>query len=116
MKNLKDKVKYCLEKDQQSRNSDIRLTQLVWACFHRDKFIEIQGEDFGKDFAIRIKDLFDLPREDHISRVRRAIQEDAVKNVVAGRKEYGVYLPTDINVAKQRKMNEINWREYLGLN
>lgn len=111
MINLKDKVKEILRKDVQSRNSDIRLTQMIWWTYHNSKVVELpDGEK-----AIRIKDLFDLPREDHISRARRMIQEEAVKKVVAGYDGYGVYLPTDINVAKQRKMNEINWREYLGL-
>ena len=71
---------------------------------------------FELSHKLRIKDLFDLPREDHISRVRRSIQEHAVKKVLSGYPDFGIYLPTDINVAKQRKMNEINWREYLGLN
>ncbi|KKP97221.1 MAG: hypothetical protein UR99_C0017G0004 [Candidatus Moranbacteria bacterium GW2011_GWD2_36_12] len=112
MVNLKDKVKECLAKDKQSRNSDIRLTQMVWWNYHNSKIVTLpDGER-----AIRIKDLFDLPREDHISRVRRSIQEHAVKKVLSGYPDFGIYLPTDINVAKQRKMNEINWREYLGLN
>ena len=112
MINLKEKVKHCLEIDQESRNSDIRLTQMVWWEYHRGKIADLP--DGTK--AIRIKDLFDLPREDHISRVRRSVQEDAIKKVVKGLSHYKIYLPTDINVANQRKMNEINWREYLGLN
>jgi hypothetical protein len=108
---LKDKVMRCLEEDQESRNSDIRLTQIVWFKYHKEKFIKDEKGQAG----ILVKDLFDLPREDHISRVRRSIQELAVKMVVKGRKEYGVYLPTDINVANARRMNEINWRQYLGL-
>ena len=108
---MKEKVKHCLEIDEESRNSDIRLLQVMWWEYNRDKFVDLP--DGTK--AIRVKDFFDLPREDHISRVHRAIQEEAMKKLSAGLKHYVIYLPTSAEVVKQRKINEINWREYVGL-
>lgn len=115
---LKEKVKNVLEIDEQSRNSDIRLTQMIWWTYQRDIVFEaevmIQGV-IKKKPAIFIADLFKLMREDHISRVRRSVQEDAYKKVKQGLLSYQKYLPTDPAVATQRKMNELNWAEFVGI-
>ncbi len=98
---LKDKILYCLEKDEQSRNSDIRLTQSIWFNFHRDKLFE---NEKGK-LCINIQDLFDLPREDNIKRIRAKIQND---------QHNPQFLPTSIEVRRQRGILEQTWRAYLG--
>ena len=99
MVRLKAKVLYCLEIDTESRNSDIRLLQVVWWNYHQSKlFKNSEG-----DTCVRIKDLSDMPREDHVKRVRAVIQN--VENK---------FLPTLESVRKQRKINEEKWREYLG--
>lgn len=105
MKNLSMNVKLILERDEQSRNSDIRLTQMFWWTYHQSKIVELL--DGSK--AVRMKDLLDLPREDHLSRVRRKIQEDAFNKVESGYLDYKKYLPTSLEVIKQRKMNEVKW-------
>lgn len=115
---LKFKVKSALETDEQSRNSDIRLTQMVWWTYNQSKIFKHQIIKDGKTIekpAIFISDLFGLEREDHISRVRRSIQEDAYKKVKNGYSDYKKYLPTDEKVAEQRKMNELNWAEFVGI-
>ena len=112
MKNLKDQVKQILIDDEKSRNSDIRLTQMMWYRFHNSKVVELPD----KTLAVIIKDLFELPREDHLSRIRRKIQEEAFEKVEKGYRDYIKYLPTSLEVIKQRKMNEEKWRSFLGYN
>jgi hypothetical protein len=60
--NLKEKVLYCLKTDEQARNSDIRLTQVIWWHYHRNKLFK----DDNGNVCVKIRDLFDLPREDNI--------------------------------------------------
>ncbi len=98
---LKDKILYCLNKDEQSRNSDVRLTQAVWVNFHRDRlFANDQGE-----LCVKIHDLFELPREDNIKRIRATIQNNPQKPQ---------FLPTSYEVRRQRGILEQTWRAYLG--
>lgn len=72
MNNLKQKILWILSEDEQSRNSDIRLTQMIWYKFYNSKIINL--DDGTK--AVRLRDLFDLPREDNIKRVRAKIQNE----------------------------------------
>lgn len=95
---LKDKILWILSEDEQSRNSDIRLTQMIWYKFHNSKIVEL--DDGTK--AIRLRDLFDLPREDNIKRIRAKIQNDEHK-----------FLPTTPEIRKQRKINEQIWHSYM---
>ena len=87
-----------LATDTDSRNSDIRLTQAIWWHWHRDSIREVDGQ-----YYINIKDLFNLPREDNIKRIRAKIQNVEHK-----------YLPTDPEVAKKRGWEEEEWKGYLG--
>jgi hypothetical protein len=98
MNNLKQKILWILSEDEQSRNSDIRLTQMIWYKFYNSKIINL--DDGTK--AVRLRDLFDLPREDNIKRVRAKIQN-----------EEGKFLPTSAEVRKQRKIKEWKWREQM---
>ena len=99
IKDLDRKVRYCLSKDEASRNSDIRLTQVIWWTYYRDSLKEIDNV-----FYVSLGKLFDLPREDNIKRIRAKIQN-----------EEKLYLPTDPKVAKKRGWLEDDWRTYLGL-
>ena len=98
---LRDQVIYCLTQDPHSRNSDIRLTQVLWWNYYNSYFIK--GED--DKWLIRVGDLWSLPREDNIKRVRAKIQNDENK-----------FLPTDPEVCRKRKIKEEDWRRYLGYN
>lgn len=98
MKTLNDQVRYCLQHYPDTRNSDITLTMHIWKEFYKDKLTVVDGV-----LAIRLRDLFDLPREDNVKRVRAHIQNDLHE-----------FVPTNWEVAKQRKMLQHEWKQYLG--
>ena len=98
IKTVDAKVRNVLQADVKSRNSDIRLTQMVWWRYHRSSLIDQNGKVY-----VALNRLFDLPREDHIKRVRAKIQN--VEHL---------FLPTDPEVAKRRGWEIEEWREYLG--
>lgn len=98
IKDLDKKVRYALKNDERSRNSDIRLTQVIWWTFYRDSLKEIDGVYF-----VSLGKLFDLPREDNIKRIRAKIQN-----------EERLFLPTDPAIAKKRGWKEDEWRRHLG--
>ena len=97
IRDLDKKVRYILANDEKSRNSDIRLTQLIWWQYYPSYIKEINGK-----YLIDINDLFELPREDNIKRIRAKIQN-----------EEKLYLPTSSLVAKKRGWKEDIWRAYL---
>jgi formiminotetrahydrofolate cyclodeaminase len=96
-KNLKGKVEYCLDKYEECRNSDRKLSNAIIVNFYHSKLKEIDGQHF-----INIIDRYEIPKDSDIERIRRKFNE---KNL---------YLPTDINVVRQRKINEQEWRIALG--
>jgi len=99
MKTLDKQVRYCLETWPETRNDDIKLTQYLWYNFYKSK---VHLDDNGKGY-IYMHDLFELPREDNIKRVRAKIQNEEHK-----------FLPTDFAVMEKRKDASKTWREYLG--
>jgi hypothetical protein len=101
MRKLKDDILEVLRDDEQSRNSDIRLTQVLWWRFYNNKMVKL-GD--GK-IAVRLSDLFELPREDHVKRIRAVIQNEENR-----------YLPTSEEVRKKRLINEEKWLAYLEYN
>ena len=101
MRPLKEKVIYCLKKYPETRNSDIKLTNAVWVDFYQG-FLFRDGEG---SWCVRLLSLYSMPREDDIKRVRATIQN-----------KKHLFLPTDWEVAKQRKIKEEVWRSYLGYN
>lgn len=99
IKNLKDKVRRVLSLFPETRNSDIELTIRIWREHFPSKIVH--SEKYNDDF-VRLKDLFELPREDNIKRVRAVIQN--VENE---------YLPTSSKIAEQRKINMDTWHKYM---
>jgi len=99
IKQLKKRVYYCLEHFQDTRNSDILLTIVLWREYY-PQFIK-KGKD--DHLGIHLKNLFDLPREDNIKRARAYWQNTKHK-----------FLPTDWSVAKQRKILQNEWRVAMG--
>lgn len=95
---LDRQVRHTLEVDPKSRNSDIRLTQVLWWNHYRSFMKMIDGKVY-----VNVAHLYDLPREDNIKRIRAKIQ-----NVEK------LYLPTDPAIAKKRGWQEDEWRGYLG--
>lgn len=103
MNNLKIQVEYCLENFPETRDSDIELTIRIWKEYYPNM---INGADYNMQedhYFVFLKDLFELPREDAVKRYRAHFQNDLNK-----------YLPTSLEVAKQRKINEERWREAMG--
>ena len=97
MTTLKEKVLYCLNKHQDTRNSDIKLTNAVWIEYHNSVIFKENGE-----YAVRLKDLYNIPREDNVKRLRAIIKNKEHK-----------FLPTSLEVVKRRKMNEKVWERYI---
>lgn len=89
MRSLKEKVKFCLEKYPQSRNSDTLLCQLVWYEFFRDKIIEVNGKA-----GVLFENMHLLPKETIIVRWRQKFNEQ------------DKYLATDPEVIEQRSLKQ----------
>ena len=90
--NLKDQVESILKLESHTRNSDVFLTIRVWQTFYNVRQM------------IFVAQLYDLPREDNIKRIRAKFCEEG--NVWA--------YPTDIKIARQRGILEDKWRQALG--
>lgn len=95
---LEKQIRAVLAEDEKSRNSDIRLTQLVWWKYHNGSFKMIDGIPY-----VNANDLAKLPREDNIKRIRAKIQNDLHE-----------FLPTDPKIAEKRGWQIEEWRSYLG--
>lgn len=87
---LKSQVEYCLREMPETRDSDITLLIAIWQLFH------------GIDDVVSIGQLYELPREDNVKRIRAALNAE------------GKYYPTNWQVAKQRGLKEDEWRQALG--
>jgi hypothetical protein len=94
IKNLKAKVKNVLEKYPETRNCDIQLTIQIW----KEYYAQYIFED-----CVALKNLFELPREDNVKRIRAYFQN--VKKL---------FLPTDWIVAKKRGIIQDEWRVAMG--
>lgn len=89
---LKEQVKKILIEYPETRNSDITLTIEIWK-----QFCNVDG-------ILKTEQLYDLPREDNIKRIRAKFCEQG--NVWA--------FPTEWKIAKGRGMLEDRWRQSLG--
>ena len=95
---LEKQIRETLQRDERSRNSDIRLTQVIWATYYPKHLKRIDGH-----WYVAMQDMYDLPREDNIKRIRAKIQNDLHE-----------FLPTDPEVARKRGWEIDEWRSYLG--
>ena len=91
---LVHQVEFVLNTEPETRNSDITLTIAIWKRYYTH-LIDPQDK-------IYIKDLFELPREDNIKRIRSKIQN-----------EERAYLPTDPAIFLERAKLSKEWREFL---
>lgn len=98
MRNLRAIIEQCLKEDEASRNSDIRLTNYLWIKHYGGRLFK---DNDGK-WSVRLIDIYGLPREDDVKRIRALFNNK------------GMYLPTDPEVIKQRRLNELQWRKELG--
>lgn len=99
IKGLKKMVESTLEKLPSTRDSDVRLCIAIWERYFGEYVItgSLSGEK-----AVRLNDLYRLPREDNIKRLRAHIQ-----NV------QGKWLPTTWEVARKRNINQQEWNSYI---
>ena len=96
-----------------ARDSDTWLTLKLWTIFYpqlikSETFIakDLNGEQVQvTDKSVRLLDIMSLPREDNIKRLRAKIQNEELK-----------FLPTTWEVAKQRRIEESVWRNYVNYN
>jgi len=88
---LQAKVKKVLIDCPETRNSDITLTIEVWKQF------------YGIVESVALEQLYKLPREDNIKRIRARFCEE---------NEPWAF-PTRWEVAKARGINEDKWRKFL---
>lgn len=95
---LREQVETILKDVPETRNSDITLMIQIWKRFYPGRLKKTSTGDLG----VYLKDLYDLPREDNIKRIRAQFNA-----------EYK-YLPTDYKIMKQRRINEEMWRRALG--
>lgn len=93
IKTLKNQVESCLRDFEETRNSDITLTLCVWKIFYSNKI---------KNGSVFLQDLYELPREDNVKRIRAKLNEQ------------GKYLPTDLKIARRRGIKEDEWRQAMG--
>ena|SRR3990167_5086070 len=97
IKRLKRTVEDVLSDNPKTRNSDISLTIEIWKRYCSAQLTYIGGEPY-----VALGELYGLPREDNIKRIRAALNAK------------GLYWPTDWKVAKARGINEDRWRIALG--
>lgn len=98
LKDLKSKVEHILQKYPETRNSDIVLTRMV---VH--EYLPHYCQKIGDIWWYHEDSLY-IAREDQIKRIRAKFNEKSL------------YLPTNEEVLKKRRLNEETWRKQLGLN
>ena len=107
---LKEQVEKVLIESPETRNSDITLTIEIWKRFYPDRISKSYPKDESRNIGVGmvdcvdLRDLYDLPREDNIKRIRAKFCERGFKWA----------FPTDWKIAKGRGIQEDRWREALG--
>lgn len=96
---LKNQILKVLELFPKTRDSDVRLMLTLWMRYYPSR---IHRDSPESPAYIYLKDIMELPREDNIKRIRAVIQNEENR-----------FLPTSLEVVKQRKINEQLWREYI---
>ena len=97
-KNLKAQVEHCLLEYPETRDSDVELTIRIWREFYPQHLTQAGDVD-----VVPLACLFQLPREDSCKRIRAHFQ-----NTLA------LYPPQSLEVVKQRRINENEWRKTTG--
>jgi len=91
LETLKSQVEAVLADEPETRNSDIGLLIAIWRKF------------YGIKMAVNVSQLYELPREDNVKRIRAKFQN-----------EEGKYLPTELKIALKRGILEDKWRAFMG--
>lgn len=101
IKQLKKQVLSVLREVPETRNSDITLMIEVWKRYYPHFLKETKDKQLG----VYLKDLYELPREDNIKRIRAKIQNEENK-----------YLPTSMKIAIKRHLNMNEWHKAMAFN
>jgi len=96
---LQSQVEYILERYEEARNSDAKLSVLLWRNYYRGYLRKSKSDG---EYYIKLNDFIELPNQETIGRWRRKMQEA------------GKYLPTSIEVAHRRKQKVGEWKKDLG--
>lgn len=99
LKTLKAEVAQMLKIYPETRDSDISLMIMLWQNYHKSQLVSMNNGTI----YVALKSLYDLPREDNIKRIRAKFQN-----------ELGLYLPTKLEVALRRGIEEAKWRSFMG--
>lgn len=99
LKTTTKRVRYMLENHPSTRNSDITLTVMLWKKFFPDSLMKAEDGQY----YVKVTDLMEIDREDHIKRIRAKIQN-----------EEHLFPPTKEAIAKKRNWNIDVWRKHLG--
>jgi hypothetical protein len=94
---LKVAVEKVLREQPSTRDDDALLTLWVWLEVAPDKMEAIPGRE-GK--WVKARNILDLPKEDHVSRIRRWFQER------------GQYPTTNPYIARKRHQSEEDWKRW----
>lgn len=91
---LTEQILFILDKLPDTRNDDVLLTTEIWKEFYGEMIYDLKTDSP----FILLSDLWNLPREDHIKRIRAKIQNDEKR-----------FLPTSWEVAKKQQINQWVW-------
>lgn len=100
IQNVAEMVEAVLCTVPESRNSDITLTIEVWKSYCSD--VLMYHPETNEPY-VSLARLFDLPREDHIKRIRAKIQNVERR-----------YLPTKVEILIERAKLSDEWKQFLG--
>ncbi len=108
---LKDKVYFCLQNYERTRNSDKVLLCTIYWIFYRKYLIENKGGGlFTQAFSIPLSAiLYDLPSSESICRCRRKIQEQGYWRATEVIERTRAESESDI----RHSINTEKWNHYL---
>lgn len=95
---LKTKVEYCLQNYPETRDNDITLfIKLIksYPCYN--KFLYPSSGYSNDDSTIRLKDLYELPKQEDVARIRRKFNQ------------HGKYKTENEEVIRLRQEAEKEW-------
>lgn len=97
---LKDNVDYILNQHEQCRNDDGVLLSTYYMKFNNQQvFLALNTKEGVSKMLHNLFTTVDNPA--NIIRIRQKLQQ------------MGKYMPTDLEVVKQRKINEEKWLDYM---
>lgn len=97
---LKEKVEIILKNVSRSREDDQYLTLCIWVKYYPEFLFK---NELG-EYCVKLSDTLKIPKQDNVKRIRAKFNSQ------------GLYLPTNPNVIKKRKILDKQWKQDLGYN